>query len=111
MIDGCLAWQKNRLGTAAVIEEASNHYFEQQDAFGRWLQENCILEVMLSIRPGALYSDYQMWCTSNGEVPLTSSEFAEQRDRTAGLITKMTNGAKWVVGIGLRAKPDRRWPD
>jgi phage/plasmid-associated DNA primase len=58
---------------------------------------------MLSTRPGALYPDYQAWCASNGEVALTSSEFAEQRDRTPGLITKITKGVKWVVGIGLRA--------
>jgi P4 family phage/plasmid primase-like protien len=111
MIDGCLAWQQDGLGTAAVIEQASNHYFEQQDAFGRWLEENCVLSVRLQTRPGALYSDYQTWCVSNGEMALTSSEFAEQRDRTPGLITKTINGAKWVVGIGLSARPDGRWPD
>ena len=111
MIDGCLAWREQGLGTAAVIEQTSNHYFEQQDAFGRWVQENCMLEVMLSTRPGTLYSDYQTWCSSNGEVPLTSAEFAEQRDRTPGLITKTRNGAKWVVGIGLNAHPKKRWPD
>jgi putative DNA primase/helicase len=110
-IEGCLTWQEQGLGTATVIEQASNHYFEQQDAFGRWLQENCVLDVTLTTRPGALYSDYQAWCASNGEVALTSSEFAEQRDRTPGLITKITKGAKWVAGIGLRAQPDRRWPD
>ena len=94
-----------------MIEQASNHYFEQQDAFGRWLEENCVLGVRLQTRPGALYSNYQTWCVSNGEMALTSSEFAEQRDRTPGLITKTINGAKWVVGIGLSARPDGRWPD
>ena len=43
MIDGCLWWQRDGLGTAAAITKASSSYFEQQDAFGRWMDERCVL--------------------------------------------------------------------
>ena len=109
MIDGCLESQRHGLGTATVIQQASDNYFIQQDAFGRWLEERCILDVMLSTRPAALFSDYRAWCATNGEVALTSPEFAEVRDRTRGLILKTRDGARWIVGVGLRAVPEPRW--
>jgi putative DNA primase/helicase len=109
MIDGCLEWQRDQLGEPSAIQQASGDYFQRQDAFGRWLEERCILDVMLSSRPSALYSDYRAWCTANGEAAMTSPEFAEARDRTQGLILKTRDGVRWVVGVGLRVVPDQRW--
>jgi putative DNA primase/helicase len=106
MIDGCLTCQREGLGTATAIQQASGNYFEQQDAFGRWLEERCILDVTLTTRPNKLYSSYRAWCQANGEVALTSPEFAEVRDRTPGIIPKTRNGIRWVVGVGLRAAPN-----
>jgi putative DNA primase/helicase len=111
MIDGCLDWQRQGLGTAAAIQQASDQYFDQQDVFGSWLEERCILAVMLSTRTGELYSDYQTWCIANGEAALSSSEFAEARNATPGLIMKTRNGTRWIVGVGLRASHDAPWPD
>ena len=109
MINGCLDWRQRGLGTAAVIQEASNQYFEQQDAFGRWLEEKCILDDTASARPGELYLDYQTWCISNGEATLSSSEFAEARDAIPGLIRKTRNGTRWIAGVRLRPPHDARW--
>jgi putative DNA primase/helicase len=109
MIDGCQEWQRVRLGTPAAIRQASGKYFQQQDAFGRWLEERCVLNVMSMTRPGELFSDYRVWCAANGETALTSQEFAEQRDRTNGLILKTRDGVRWVAGVGLRPGPDAAW--
>jgi putative DNA primase/helicase len=109
IIDGCLEWQQDGLGTASAIQQASERYFEQQDTFSRWLEERCVLDVMLATRPGELYSDYHGWCVSNGEAALNSAEFAEVRDRTPGLILKTRNGSRWIVGISLRSAIGPRW--
>lgn len=102
MIDGCLEWQQHGLGTAAAIMRASDHYFEQQNAFGRWLEERCVLDPMRSARPGELFADYQSWCGANGEAALSSADFAEARETVPGLIMKTRQGSRWVTGIGLR---------
>lgn len=102
-IEGCLDWKENRLGTAKAIQQAGSDYFERQDVFGRWLEERCILDAALSVRPGALFADYQAWCKGAGEVALSSSEFAEKRDRTKGLLYKANQGTRWVTGVGLKA--------
>jgi putative DNA primase/helicase len=102
-IEDCLAWRKQWLGTAKLIQQASGDYFERQDVFGRWIEERCILDPNLSVRPGALFSDYQAWCKSAGEVALSSSEFAEKCDRTKGLRYTAVRGIRWVTGVGLKA--------
>jgi putative DNA primase/helicase len=103
MIDGCLAWQRESLGTAAAISSATSAYFEQQDAFRRWLDERCILDRGLSLKPGILLANFNEWAKANGEETITSNAFAELIDRTPGLMRAKSDGARLVRGIGLRA--------
>jgi len=104
MIEGCVAWQRERLGNAAAIMAASESYFEQQDAFGMWLEERCIRDKNLSVRPAALIADFNAWAKENGEKTLSANEFAEHVTRTPGLKRGRANGIRFVQGIGF--KPD-----
>ena len=104
MIEGCVAWQREGLGTADVIRAATRAYFEQQDAFGMWLEECCILGDHLQIRPAALIASYNAWAKENGEKALSANEFAEHVNRTKGLVRVRSNGQRHVKGVGL--KPD-----
>ncbi len=103
MIEGCTAWQQVGLGAPACIRAASEAYFEQQDTFGRWLRERCILDATLSERPGRLYTDFAAWAKANGEEPPPSNEFAELIDRTSGLKRTAYAGARLIRGVGLQA--------
>lgn len=103
MIDGSLAWQRGRLGTAPAIKAATTAYFEQQDAFGRWLDERCKLDRSLSLRPGLLLANFNAWAKENGEDVVGNNAFAELLDRTPGLTRTRANGVRLVKGIGLNA--------
>jgi len=103
MIDGCLAWQRDRLGTAEAIRAATTRYFEQQDSFGMWLEERCIRDKSLSVRPAALIADFNAWARENGEKSLSANEFAELVDRTPDLKRTRSNGMRLVWGVGLKS--------
>jgi putative DNA primase/helicase len=107
-IDGCLQWQKERLGTASSIQKAGSDYFERQDVFGRWIAEQCLLDAALQTPPGKLFADYRSWCQGNGETPLSSPEFSEKVDRTKGLSRTKYAGTRYIRGIGLRDAEDGR---
>ncbi len=109
MLEGCLMWQRDRLGTALAISAASSAYFEQQDAFGRWLAERCTLDPIqvMQSKPGALYGDFKAWCLSNGEHAPNNAEFAETMGRQKGLRRVTVKGTSWIKGIGLRPEPNR----
>lgn len=102
MIDGCIAWQREGLGNTDVIRSATRSYFEQQDAFGMWLEERCIMGEHLQVRPAALIADFNQWAKENGEKPLSANEFAEHVNRTPGLTRTRSNGVRHVKGVGLR---------
>ncbi len=105
MIDGCLTWQRERLGTASVIAAATSAYFEQQDAFQRWMEERCIVDPSMTMRtkPGVLLADFNQWARENGEEAVSNNTFAELIDRTPGLKREKAHGVRLVKGIGLRA--------
>ena len=107
MIDGCTAWQQERLGNAAAVQTATSAYFEQQDAFRRWMDERCDLDPNFSMKPGTLLADFNVWARGNGEEATTGSAFAEMIDRFGKLTRTKTNGVRLVRGIAL--KPEQVW--
>jgi putative DNA primase/helicase len=114
MIDGCLRWQAKGVGTAAVIAGATSAYFEQQDAFRRWLEERCDLrDPARSTKPGLLLTDFNSWAKENGEETVSTNAFAEMIDRTPELTRDKSHGIRIVRGVMLlplgwkgRSSPD-----
>lgn len=41
MIDGAVLWQRDGLNPPAVVVDATQEYFKQEDVFGQWLEEAC----------------------------------------------------------------------
>ena len=100
-IDGCLAWQRDRLGTCDAVQAETGIYFEQQDHFGRWVGERCTVAPTLSERPSKLLIDFLAWAKESGEPSVSSGEFRELIERTPGLRYATGKGVQWVKGIGL----------
>jgi len=107
MLNGCLAWQRHRLGSARAVQAATSAYFEQQDAFRQWLDERCIFDPSFSLKPGILLADFNAWAKANGAEPASANVFAELIDRTPGLRRAKSNGVRFVGGIGLQIQPNR----
>ena len=106
MITGCLAWQRDRLGTCDLVEQETDGYFEQQDTFGRWMLERCSVGNTLSEKPSKLLADFVGWAKQNGESTVSPIEFRELVSRTPGLRYTRTKGNQLVRGIGLRPSED-----
>ena len=105
ILDGCAMWRKERLATSDAVKKATSSYFEQQDAFGRWLDECCKLDRSLSLKPGLLLASFNRWAKDNGEVQVGNNEFAEMIDRQGGLKRVKKHGVRLVEGIGLNPPP------
>ena len=100
MLDGCLEWQRDRLGTSPAIAGASGSYFEAQDAFGRWLEDECILDPILTIKHSDLLGAFAQWGKANGEAAPSAVDFAELVDRHPALYRTKTNGCVWSKASG-----------
>lgn len=102
MIEGCLDWRNNRLARPAVVTEATAEYFAQQDVFGSWVAERCILDPNLQDRPGALLDDYNDWAQANGERKASRADFRGWAEKQEALRYKKVKGLDWVAGIGRK---------
>lgn len=111
MIEGCLDWQENRLKTCEAIQAATSSYFEQQDSFGRWVEDRCILFPTASVKTGVLFADYKSWMVASGEEPPTLNDFAELIDRKEGLKRVFNKGQRMVKGIGFKPTNQRKEDD
>jgi putative DNA primase/helicase len=107
MIEGCLAWQEEGITRPAVVREATEEYFTDQDVFGAWAAERCIFAPNLSSRPSVLLSDYNAWAERNGEQHGHRNRLRTWAERQPRIRYKKVKGVDFVQGIGLHADADQ----
>ena len=97
-VQGCLDWQRlGRLDPPQRVVEATEEYFEAEDALGRWLEESCVREPNAKSLTAELFTDWKQWSEAAGEV--------------SGLITRgiekwrNSMGVRGFQGIGLKNPP------
>lgn len=74
--------------------DATDEYFEAEDALGRWLEERCVRHPNAKALTAELFSDWKQWAEAAGE-------FVGSQKRFADLL--LTRGLeKWRNGMGLR---------
>ena len=108
MIEGCLEWQEEGLGTPTSVANATSFYQEEMNVFGRFLEETCVADANGSISSTDLYTIYKQWVEDNGEFQMTKTAFGRKMTETG--FDRKTNfrGAigNSYVGIRRRGKLD-----
>ncbi len=109
-VEGCLAWQREGLGTAGIVEQKTAEYRSQEDELSRWIDICCELRPDCYGRSSTLYANYLEWRKTDddadGSEPLSKREFG-LRLRARGLESIVRGAAKCWRGIVLRAEPAR----
>lgn len=81
MIDGCLKWQRTGLRRPEAVDQATADYFEDQDVFGRWLEEYCLTDDAYKANTNDLFHNWSMFADDVKEEAGTVKGFA-------GMMTK-----------------------
>ncbi|TMS59842.1 hypothetical protein MW7_000385 [Imbroritus primus] len=94
-VQGCLDWQGHgRLDPPQRVVEATEEYFEAEDALGRWLDERCVREPNAKSLTAELFNDWKQWAEAAGEFIGAQRRFSDL------LITRGLE--KWRNGMGVR---------
>jgi len=94
-VQGCLDWQRHgRLAPPHRVVEATEEYFEAEDALGRWLDERCVREANAKSLTAELFNDWKQWAEAAGEFVGAQRRFSDL------LITRGLD--KWRNGLGVR---------
>jgi putative DNA primase/helicase len=106
LVRACLEWQRDGLGTAEAIEEATEEYREESDPVGQFLAENTVRDGGARTSGSLLYSKYREWCETRGESPWTSTAFG--RDMPSRGFRKIkSDGSVFYIGFRMRGSADR----
>jgi putative DNA primase/helicase len=101
-VQGCLKWQQLGIEPPPCVRQATDEYFESEDAIGRWLLERCVFDANAKALTVELFTDWKQWAEANGEFIGSQKRFAD------ALITRRIEkwrnscGARGFVGIGLK---------
>ncbi|HCF1979023.1 phage/plasmid primase, P4 family [Pseudomonas aeruginosa] len=94
-VQGCLDWQRHgRLSPPQRVVDATEEYFEAEDALGRWLEERCVREPNAKSLTAELFNDWKQWAEASGEFVGAQRRFSDL------LITRGLD--KWRNGMGVR---------
>lgn len=104
-VQGCLTWQRCGLHPPQSVLDATDEYFESEDALGRWLEERCTRAANARALTAELFNDWKQWAESAGEFVGSQRRFSDlllTRD-----LQKWRNamGARGYQGIGLKEVP------
>jgi putative DNA primase/helicase len=100
-VEGCLAWRRHGLGSAAAVTDATGVYRAEQDTLSGFLEEECVLEAGRSAKAAELYGRYVFWCRRAAEEPVSMKAFGAALGRR-GFQRYTSNGTRYR-GIGLKS--------
>jgi putative DNA primase/helicase len=67
LVDGCLEWQENGLGTCDAVEQATAAYRTENDTIGRFVEEHCELGDNYAITRKRLREALARYCDETGD--------------------------------------------
>ena len=76
-IEGCLEWQHVGLKPPAAVQAATDEYFDDEDAMGRWMADACISGPARTELVSALYGNWKLWAEAAGEYVGSIRRFSE----------------------------------
>lgn len=110
-VDGCLAWQRERLGTPARVREATEQYREEEDPLADFFDSVCVIESGASVNATELFNAYEGWA---GKDHMKQTSFGRLLTQRGYLARKHpVTGLRVRDGIRLREalSPNRTVPD
>ena len=103
-IEGCLHWQREGLRAPQCVIDATDEYFEGEDALGHWIEERCYVHVQSKALVAELFGDWRDWAESNGEFVGSVKRFSDLLTARQFNKHKGTKGARYFLGLSLKPK-------
>ena len=104
-LEGCLAWQRlGRLDPPQQVLDATDEYFEEEDAIGEFLDEDCQQSVVAREAISAIYQRWRERAERRGEYVGTSRWLTQQLINRGFARTRLHGGAKALSGLTLKPR-------
>lgn len=102
-VRGCLEWQRNGLGSAEAVSDATKAYREDSDPLAQFIADRLVVHPDAKIATGVLYAAYTEWCQSEGDEPLVQRTFSKMMAEREGVQAARTTTWRGFKGVGERS--------
>ena len=104
-VQGCLEWQRQgRLDPPQQVLDATDEYFEEEDAIGEFLDEDCQQSPVAREAISAIYQRWRERAERRGEYVGTSRWLTQQLINRGFARTRLHGGAKALSGLSLKPR-------
>lgn len=103
-VEGCLRWQREGLKAPKVVVEATDEYFEDEDAVGEFLDEECYVSNVAREAISAIYQRWRERAEKRGEYVGTSRWLVAQLLTRGFEKIRLAGGAKGMSGLSLKPR-------
>jgi putative DNA primase/helicase len=100
LVRGAVSWHADGLGSAGVVDIATEEYKSTQDTFGAFLDECTVVVPQKRCKVGDLFNIWRQWCERSGERPGRKQDFSAALS-DHGFLVETYQNAKSVVGLGI----------
>nr|WP_320132152.1 phage/plasmid primase, P4 family [uncultured Holophaga sp.] len=104
LVLGCLQWREKGLGSAKVVEMATEAYRNPQNDLEGFLAQCCVNQDSVKVQAQDLYRRYAKWCAGQRVTPLRQSEFGRRMATLGWKTTKRS--VNYYDGLGLKVDSD-----
>ena len=100
LVRGAVSWHTDGLGSAGVVDAATDEYKSTQDTLGAFLEECTVVVPQNRCKVGDLFNVWRQWCDRSGERPGRKQDFRSALD-DHGILVESYQNAKFVIGLGI----------
>jgi putative DNA primase/helicase len=99
-VEGCLAWQRDGLGSCKAVTDSTSAYRAEMDRAGGFLDGECEFDPHARVTSKAMREAYETWCAEQGVKPLSGKDLAA-RLRERGAEIKRSGRERSYQGVRL----------
>jgi putative DNA primase/helicase len=77
-VKGCLAWQRDGIGKAGVVERKTAELRIEMNPLTEYLDAKCVVDPAYTVDAGALRRDYTDWSRDTGCRPVSNKDWGDQ---------------------------------
>lgn len=102
--EGCGLWRQMGLKPSKVVVDATDEYFDEEDAIGEFIDEECQRHPQARVSIADAFQRWHEWANRRGEYIGTSRWLMQQLCNRGFERTRMTGGVKGIASLSLKPK-------
>ena len=101
-IEGCLDWQEQGLNPPQIVQDQRDHYQQDMDTVGKFVDAQLVLDPASRIKSSELYQEYRLWCQRMGYSQQDDKQFKASMLRIEGIRDGRTKAGRHFAGVRYR---------